>query len=396
MSKRVILSPAAAGKTAHALKLARKKAQGGRAEVRVCVPSAVQANAWNRRLAADGGALGVRVLTFDKLVAACLDAAGESYTELDDPVQYRLLRTIIGRLPLRHYAPLQLKPGFVQVVGRVISELKSGLIDPQQFAEAVITLGGEPRLRELADIYAAYQERLQEEGWADRIGLHWLAVEALQTRAPGACRDWPLLLFDGFDDFTPAQLALLALLAGRVHDFIVALPEAEPAPYARYTKTRRDVEKALGVGGGKLPGFEERTHPALRHLQRHIFSRAPALPRPSDGAITLREAPDRAAEVRTALRWLKQRIVWEGVSAGEVALLARDITPYRATIRQIAAEFGLPLRLVDGLPLAQSPIISALLDLLRLFLPTAAGPGPGLPRRQLISAWRSPYFAWQK
>ena len=45
-------------------------------------------------------------------------------------------------------------------------------------------MGGEPRLRELAQIYAAYQARLQAQGWADRAGLGWLAVEALEERAP--------------------------------------------------------------------------------------------------------------------------------------------------------------------------------------------------------------------
>mgnify|MGYP000022350862 CR=1 FL=1 len=68
-------------------------------------------------------------------------------------------------------------------------------------------------LGELAQIYAAYQARLQAQGWADRAGLGWLAVEALEERAPEVARDWPLLVVDGFDNFTSVQLAMLGVLA---------------------------------------------------------------------------------------------------------------------------------------------------------------------------------------
>ncbi len=395
MRKKLFLAPAAAGKTTEMLALARLRTRSLQSEVRVCVPTALQAHAWRQRLADAGGAIGVHVLTFDRLVANCLNVAGEAYTELTDPLQYRLLRTIVDQLPLDHYAPLKRKPGFIQVTKQVIGELKAGLVDPLAFTTAVIALGNEPRLRELAAIYAAYQDRLQAEGWADRAGLHWLAVEALKERAPDACREWPLLIVDGFDDFTPSQLALLQLLAGRVEEFCITLPQGERVDYPRYRSTWQEVEQALEISGAALTGSSElKGHATLRYLARHLFAFSAAEPLPADEALTLREAPDRVAEARTALRWLKQRIVWEGIPADQVALLARDITPYRAFIQQIAAEFGLPIRLVGGLPLGQNPVIAALLDLLRLYLPLGSGAEPALPRRQVISAWRSPYFSW--
>ncbi len=395
MPTKLFLAPAASGKTAHMLELARQRANSLQAEVRVCVPTALQARAWRQRLAEAGGAIGVRVLTFDQLAATCLNAAGEAYTELSKPVRHRLLRMITGQLPLEHYAPLKTKPGFIQVANQVITELKSGLVDPLKFSQAVVELGDEPRLRELAAIYTAYQKQLHDKEWADRVGLQWLAVEALKERAAEACRDWPLLIVDGFDDLTPSQLALLQLLAGRVDEFFITLPQADPVDYPRYQSTQQEIEEALGVEGEQLqPLVQGSGHPALRHLARNIFALSAVEPVAADGAFTLREAPDRTAEVRTALRWLKQRIVWEKIPLDQAALLARDIMPYRSHIQQIAAEFGLPIRLVDGVPLRQSPVVAALLELLRLYLPIENGGEPVLPRRQLISAWRSPYFSW--
>lgn len=398
MSKYIFFSLAAGGKSSYALGLAHQTAVSGQ-EVRICVPTGLQAQAWRQRLAAAGGAFGVHVFTFDRLVAACLNAAREAYTQLSDPVQYRLLRTVIDQLPLHHYAPLQAKPGFIQVCQRLITELKSALITPAAFATAVSPLDITPRLTELADIYGRYQHQLRTENWADRVGLHWLAVEALRDRAPDACRDWPLLIVDGFDDFTSSQLQLVTLLANRVGSCIFTLTQAA-VRYPRYQRTIEKVAVALNVTPQPLPvaAPPSASHPALRHLAQHLFARPIADPNGSQidatAVVTLLEVADRAAEARAALRWLKQRIVWDGVPPNQVALLARDITPYRPFIRQIAAEFGLPIHLVDGQPLQQSPVIVALMALLRLHLPLPNTHTPSLPRRQVIAAWRSPYFRW--
>lgn len=395
------LAPAAAGKTAYALTLARETARHLAAEARVCVATRLQVRAGQRRLAQAGGAIGVRVFTFDDLVAECLNAAGEAYTRLSEPVQYRLLRASVDQLPLNHYQSLTDKPGFIQVLQDLIRELKVSKIDPQHFRQAVVALGDEPRLRELADIYAAYQEQLQRHRWADWVGLHWLAVELLTRRAPHVAKSWPLLVVDGFDSFTPVQLDLLHLLSHRVDRLIITLTGTADAHdkgkhnYRRFQQTRQRVEEVLQVKAEPLPAAATTpATPTLGHLATNLFTNQGTQAVAADGTVHLIEAPDQVAEVRAALRWLKERLVLDGRSPQEVALLARDVTPYRPFIVQTAKEFGLPIRLVDGLPLARNPAVAALLDLLRLALPEGNGGGPALPRRLVIAAWRSPYFDW--
>jgi ATP-dependent helicase/DNAse subunit B len=116
MTVRLYLAPAGAGKTAYVLNLAREAARDLQVEARVCLPTHLQAQAWRLRLALAGGAMGVRVMTFDQLYVACLQAAGKSYAELSEPVQYRLIRSILERLPLDYYAALTGLPGFIQVI----------------------------------------------------------------------------------------------------------------------------------------------------------------------------------------------------------------------------------------------------------------------------------------
>lgn len=402
MPTHIYLAPAAAGKTAYVLNLVRKTARDLATRPRVVVPTHLQARAARRRLAEIGGAIGVRVLTFDQLYADILNIAGLTYTELSEPVQYRLIRAVVDTLSLRHFAPLADLPGFIAVLQRLIGELKAARVHPDAFHRAVQQMGGEPRLAELAAIYTSYQSRLQERGWADRAGLGWLAVEALEHPTWPAGAHESLLAVDGFDSFTPAQIALLRALVRRTETLIITLTGALDDPrglaHERFTSTRRDLEEALGVQAAPLPFTDRRAAAELIHIERHLFGRAApssSSPPPAGDAIALIEASDRAAEVRAALRWLKERLLLNGCRPHQFALLARNMAPYRPFIQQVASEFGLPIRLTDGLPLAENPAVAALLSLLQIMTPAPGGKDePALPHRPVVAAWRSPYFDW--
>jgi ATP-dependent helicase/DNAse subunit B len=402
MTAQILVAPAGAGKTEHVLNLARRAAAGLSATPHVVVPSGVQVRSCRRRLALTGGALGVRLETFERLQATLLNLSGEVYTELSEPVRHRLIRSVVDGLPLQHFAAVSQRPGFILVLQDLIAELKAALVEPTALRQAVAGLGAPPRLAELAGIYAAYQCRLQEQGWADRAGLGWLAVQSLE-RHPALARDWPFLIIDGFDSFTPTQLALLETLAGRVGHLVVTITgdldgAAPRLVHHRFAATLSNLTARLHSAPTPLPIATSGRTPVLVHLEASLFggSAGGAPGRvPSAGAVELLETPDRAAEARAALRWLKERVVVDGTDLGEVALLARNITPYRDFIQQAATEFGLPVRLASGSPLRGNPAVAALLDLMRLSLPLRPDwPESALPRRLLVEAWRSPYFDW--
>ncbi len=414
MLPQLFVAPAGAGKTAYAVAEARRQARCLRATPHVLVANGLQARAFQRRLAQAGGAIGVRVLTFEGLYRLVLSEAGTIYSELGEPVQHRVLRAVVRELPLVHYAPLIGRPGFVQVVGSVIGELKAAGVAPEAFADAVGVRGGAARLRELTDIYSAYQARLQAEAWADPAGLGWLAVEALDGRTSRVGSEWPLLLVDGFDDFTPVQLAMLKLLAGGVERMVITLTGGlDRGPprlvHRRFDRTRRELEETLDVKAEPLPGLRANSGGVPGQLERALFRSEVPKP-PVAGGVDLIEAPNRAEEVRAALRWVKAEVVERGLGAGELALMARDVTPYRPLVREIAAEFGVPVHFHGGEPLSKNPAVAALMDLLRLMLPVeGARTGEldenggthemraveaALPPRLVIEAWRSPYFDW--
>lgn len=402
MTTRLLLAPAGAGKTAYAVEEARRRARGLGTTPHVLVASALQAQAFRRRLANAGGAIGVRVLTFEELYRLCLGGTDVVHTEISDAVQRRVIGAVVRALPLHHFAPIADRPGFVHVLKTTIDDLKAARVDPASFRPAVDAHGAAPRLGELADIYASYQARLRAEEWVDPPGLGWLATQALEDGASPLSTDESLFV-DGFDDFTSVQLALLASFSRRLDDTIITLTGTVDSDHRflahrRFDRTRRELEESLGVAGEPLPGMHPERAPVLRHLESGLF-RNPVPTMDPEGAVYLIEAPDRAAETRAALRWLKSEIIERGCTPNQVALLARDVTPYQPFVRQVAAEFGLPVRVYAGEPLGQNPAVAALLDLLRLALPVDGSrreptSEPALPPRLVTEAWRSPYFDW--
>jgi superfamily I DNA/RNA helicase len=416
MSTRILLAPAGRGKTRYCLdRIREQQAADPLGPVWVVLPNTAQVTAFRRRLAEAGGALAVQPGTFYTFYAEILARAGQPAPRLLEPVQYRLLQTIVSRLwqagRLTHYAPVRDRPGFVVVLRALVEELKRARIERQAFSAAVAGQGA--RLEELAAIYAAYQDWLVRTGWVDAEGQGWLAALALE-RQPDLCRDVRLLVVDGFDEFNPTQLAVLKLLAGQVDETIVTLtgdPDRSAAPvetrglglprpvHRRFTRAQHAITSTLGVApfrkGAEGPkGTEGTSVPfgpsvpsaPLSYLESSLFEPSSQVC-PADGAVTCLEAQNRAEEVRAALRWLKARLVRDGMALHEVAVLARNLDPYRPFLEETAAEFGLPVWLAGGAPLATNPAIAALLSLLSL-------PVQDWPRRPVLDAWRSPYFDW--
>ena len=418
MTVEILLAPAGRGKTAHVVAAIRELPP--LSPVRVLVPDQMEAVAFRGRLARAGGALGVVVQTFYGLYADVLALAagagargpGESdqgLARLLPAVRHRLIQRLAERLSaageLPYYAPACRAPGFARMLGDLFGELKRARVFPDELTP--VLAGREPRLSELARLYAAYQAWLLDTGWVDADGQGWLAAIALEEH-PELLSDLALLAVDSFDEFNPTQLRLLRLLADRAATTLITLtgdPEnPERLAHRRFARARTALAEAFGPdpltpfptreGGTPLPslprggaGGEVAPDP-LAHLEENLFVAGARLAAAGD-AVTFLEAQNRVTEAREALRWLKARVVRDGVALADVAVVARDVTPYRPFLEEVAAEFGMPVRFASGASLAASPAIAALLNLLALPLqPVNWAP------RALLDALTNPYFDW--
>jgi len=395
LSISLLLAPAAHGKTARVIERIRAvRASDPLSPIAVVLPNSLQVATFQNRLATQGGALGVSLFTFYRLYAELLARAGQPLPQLDGPAQSRLIRALavdlITRGALNYFTPLRDKPGFAAALREVFEELKRARILPEDFAKASRGLG--PRLEELATIYSAYQHWLQEKNWADPEGLGWLAALALEKN-PGLGSDLRLLIVDGFDEFNPTQLAVLNYLAPRARETVLTLtgdPQRNRLAHRRFHRAEKQLA-ALAPEISPLADHAPTTQ--LTYLESQLFepptSNIQLLTSNLQPQITFLQAQTRAVEARAALRWIKQRVVADNYALADVAIVARSLDPYRSFLAETAREFGLPLRIVGGTPLAENPAIASLLALLALPIePQAWRP------RSVLAALRSLYFDW--
>lgn len=435
MTVEILLGPAGRGKTAYVIDAVR--ALPPLFPARILVPDHVEAVAFRRRLAQAGGALGVEVQTFYDFYADVLvlvgwpspspspknwerervppEAAGggEGMARLPPTVRTQLIEHLVETLcdagQLDYHAPLRGSPGFARLLGELFGELKRARVFPEELERALAApprspplAGGMSRrdrggLIELAHLYTAYQSWLLQTGWVDADGQGWLASIALEQNL-SLLADLSLLAVDGFDEFNPTQLHVLRLLAGRVETTLVTLTGDPQNPdrlaHRRFARARAALVETLGVEpillsrqGDKETAGQGENNP-LVHLEHTLFETNVA-PLSAGDRIAFLEAQDRATEAREALRWLKARVVRDGVSPSDGAVIARDVTPYRLFLEEAAAEFGMMLSFVSGGDLRANPAVSAVLNLLTL----SVEPFDWLPR-MLLDVLTSPYFDW--
>ncbi len=407
---RLLLAPAGHGKTQFVIEQIRATlASEPLSPVIVIVPNSIQAAGFRQRLCASGGALGVDVHTFHTLYAEILTRAGQPIPLLTDPVRIRLLRSIVDdlceRSAMTHFAALRAKPGFIALLRNTIEELKRARIVPDLFSASVKGLGA--RLEEIALVYSAYQDWLQKQNWADNEGRGWLAAIALASEPDPSTSsgqrlgtDTRLLAVSGFDEFNPTQLAVLSLLANRAKETLITLTgdikHPQRAAHHRFHRAQQAIISSLNIQpeamesssllSADIASAEASLFDFNSEVQKPASeTRAASRPTPESNDIEFIEAQTRAVEARAALRWVKARVLRDGMKLSDVAILARDLGPYRAFLEEVADEFGIPLRVVGGQPLNENPAVAALMSLLSL-------PVNEFPRRVVLDVWRSPYF----
>ena len=401
----VMTAPAGGGKTEAAIEeIVQARQFSAFGAIWVLLATGQQIHAFRTRLAArsdDGVQFGVEFFTFDRLYARLLDLHGDPQRLIDDTTRSRILRQLAAEIAARgdldHFAPIAHLPGFIRQAAVLIDELKQGLVGPEAYSAAAATRG--PKDRDLARLYAAYQQFLQENALVDDHGAGWLAVEHLEQalgpgHKPGVPFPIELLVVDGFDQFNCVHARLLAALAAHAKRAAVTLTEASGDAARRFLRFERARDLLLEAGRDVRarslwrmtplsPIADPVRAPALEHLVRSVFTAQPQQV-PSDGALALIEAPDVGREVSAILRCVK-RLLLDGAAPDSVLILTRDLARYRPALRETGRAYGLPLVVRGGLPLAHNPAIALLLSLIDLA-------AQDFPRRDLIDVLHSPYL----
>ncbi len=348
------------------------------------VPTADDAERFERELISPGTLLGGSVLTFGGLfgeLARAYELPWESGIS-------RSQRTWLARAAARRVEPRGLsrsvsRPGFAPALADLIEELQSAAVDPQTFA-AQAEEGGEYE-RDLARLYGAWSELRDELGLTDRHRLAASVSTAIRSDAEGL--RWgsrPAYLY-GFDDLTPEQLDLVGALSEVTEVTVAVTYEDRLALRARATllenlkalvpADRLGSERHLETNPDATP------NPVLRHLERGFLEPGTERVEPADGLKLLRSAGERA-EAELVGGEIASLLAHE-TEPDEIAVVLRSPARSGRLWAEVLGRLGIPVAVEASMPLEATAVGRGLVALARLA-------GPDARAEDLISFLRVP------
>ncbi len=364
----LLVGPANAGKVA---RLLDRYLESLDREPVLVVPNRFDRDRVERDLLARSSALlGGTIGTFDDLFAEIARGNGGQRPVATETQRGLALRRALVSTPLNGLSTSARYGGFASGLLAVISELEAGLLHPEHVKG------------DLARLYGAYALELDRLGLWDRDLERRYAVERIETELD-AWDGRPVYAY-GFEDLTGAQWALLRALAGR-SDVTVSLPYEPGRPaFASLSRTMEDLSRLAGGASEELPPAAGAGHPALEHLERHLFGAATALEPPAlEGAVRFLEG----AGARGALELIADELLEllrNGTKPERIAVVVPTLDHWRAPLETAFGTLEIPFSFEGRLRLGQTAFGHALLSALQFVWREPE-------RRHLFSFLRSPY-----
>ncbi len=312
----------------------------------------------------------------------------------------RILRTELAAGRLDHFAPIADRPGLIDLLDSFIADLKRQQISPDEFAACT---AGSPaaKNKELAAIFAAYEHLLNGHQLQDAEGQFSAARDVLKSTEKkywGSLASVKHIIVDGFSDFTRTQQEILQLLTREADELTVSLPlEKQSGRKELFDKPARTAEQLQQRFRNVLVEWIERPAesgwPAMAHLECQLFTNPRNLSRCKNAAgIEVVAAAGQRAEIEMVARRVKHLLVCgdnnrsdQPIPASQIAIAFRSLESIAPLVEEIFDSYGIPTAIDSSPPLSGSPVLRALVDLLRL-------QAADWPFRQLLAVLSSNFF----
>ena len=367
-----------------------------------------------------------------RLLATAVDANGQllpprvPIDQEELPLKRSLVSQILARLlatgQLKAIAPLANREGCVNTVATLIGEIERSAKSPAEVVEIIAArtsdllpeLAGKTRERlergphtqndfdqEVALIYTTYAELLDRhqltEADADQLRALGVLSGENDVRVPWLA-DVQLLVLDGFFDFTPVQGEILQRLIPQIPEVLVNLNHDE-----RNSEIFLPFQETIGHLSSVVPFAVKQntdaivpTRGALSGLRENLFNATLANVEEEaeveQSEIRYLECGDRDTEIRAIAKEIKQLVLREGYSLGDVALVVRQRASYAETIARVMREESLPCNLEAHVDANAIPANRAALKLFAI-LEQSSDDEDGAPRvSELADLIKSEYF----
>ncbi|HEX6487835.1 MAG TPA: ATP-dependent DNA helicase [Candidatus Dormibacteraeota bacterium] len=296
--------------------------------------------------------------------------------------EWVVMRQVLGELSdaeLGELAPVRRSEALAEDVLGFVALLKQNLVTPAQFA--FLAAGGAPeRLRVLARIFSAYQQRLIDAHLLDFRDLVALTIGLLESdlKLQQTLREqFQYVLVDEFQDVDPAQFQLLARIAppessprlavfGDPDQSIYGFRGTQPQLLAeefveRYAARTAELQVSRRCPAVVLEGAERllrATHPGRKPvvLETH-----------AEGTVTVGRELNAADEAFFVAREIRT-LAAEDHHYGDFAILLRSTTTLAAPFEEALKALNVPYEVRGRAGLARNQVVRFLLGYLRALL----------------------------
>jgi len=330
----------------------------------------------------------MNLLTIDGLVELVLKRAGFSYSYLEEKealaVLNETLKKIAGEGKLNFYSRAVGRFNYLRDLLQALGELKRYLISPGQLKEAVKELGFTGKEKELALIYEAYQDALEEMGYFQQEDLYLKAIELLEARGRELLSGYTSLFMSNYFEFTPIKdgfLAKVIALLPRV-EIHLAYDRRNPEAYRLTARTLKRFED-LGLEVKYIETEKEEGHLGGEMVRNLFLGRREVME--NKGKFHFAFFKTREEEVRGIAREIKRLIIEDKYEPAEICLVPRSGEDYLSIVIRIFNEYEIPLGFNQEVNLLFHPLIRDVLKLYQLKI-------EGIKRDNLLGLALSPYL----
>ncbi|UBF30456.1 PD-(D/E)XK nuclease family protein (plasmid) [Kovacikia minuta CCNUW1] len=187
------------------------------------------------------------------------------------------------------------------------------------------------RARQLIAVTQRYQQILRQRNWVDPGEVLWRAIELEPQPIP--------VLIYGYFQPRPDELAFINHMAAEGSIFFLPLAGEDLFQESQVAVTW------LQQQGWKVDAFQSLSQTVGERLGQQFLTSSNVMEQSSAYAYCNVEA-----EVRGTLAQVKQ-LLHEGISARDIAIVARDEVAYGPKLLEVAWEYGVPLRALYATPL---------------------------------------------
>lgn len=313
-------------------------------------------------------------------------------------VQHLLLADMVQR-SLRHddvLGPMRQHRGFVAALADRIREWKLAELTPAHLisisSEAENARGTSveaKKIEELARLYQAYEEFLQEHGFQDGEGWLKLAKDRCLQKSVPFLENYQTLIFDGFFSLSSLHLSLLeAIAAQQPHLQLVLTLFYDPSRPHLFSSMQRVLERlkrSFSCREELLP-LPDPPSSIAQLLSARLFHTTPSqfTSTTSLQPIWLFDAPDAYMEAEMVARAFQNLYKTGNYKWSDFAVVVRGTTSLTPILTSVFERYNIPLGVYQTETVADNPLVRTLFSYLTILC-------NNWPREEVLAFFRSSY-----